>query len=48
VVGNRDGLLDVPEYANLDRLEQAHRSIVRIIDPNRYGLNVRDFILADS
>lgn len=48
IVGNRDGLLGEPEWASLAQPEHAHRNIVRLIDPERYGLNIRDFILAEN
>ena len=45
IVGNRDGLLDEPLWADLRMAEHDARKIVRMVDPERYGLNVRDFIL---
>jgi HD-GYP domain-containing protein (c-di-GMP phosphodiesterase class II) len=47
IVGNREGLLETPEWVDLSLPEQAHRRIIRAIDPSRYGLDVRDFILTD-
>jgi hypothetical protein len=47
IVGNRDGLLADPIWADLSLPEQADRRLVRQIEPERYGLNVRDFILDD-
>ena len=47
IVGNRDGLLDNPEWVDLSSENQQHRKIERIIDPEQYGLNVKDFILDD-
>lgn len=47
VVGNKDGLLEQPEWVDLSLEENANRSIVRKIDPERYGLDVKNFILQD-
>ena len=47
VVGNRDGLLPTPLWADLTLPEHADRVIIRRIDPDHYGLSVRDFVLDD-
>lgn len=47
IVGDRNGLLPEAVWADLSLPEHSHRSIVRMIDPTRYGLNVRQFILDD-
>ena len=47
IVGDRSGLLAEPLWVDLLLPEQADRKLVRQIDPARYGLNVRDFILSD-
>jgi hypothetical protein len=47
VVGDRSGLLAEPHWVDLSLPEQADRKLVRQIDPARYSLNVRDFILSD-
>jgi hypothetical protein len=47
VIGNRDGLLDSPEWVDLSRSDQHHRQVVRMIDPDHYGLDIKDFILGD-
>ena len=47
IVGDRSGLLAEPIWADLSLPEQTDRKLVRQIDPARYGLNVRDFILND-
>jgi len=47
IVGNRDGLLDCPVWADLSQEEHTHRKIVRQIDPSRYSLDIKDFILND-
>lgn len=45
IIGNRNGLLPEPEWADLNQPDHAHRDIVRMIDPKRYGLDIKDFIL---
>ncbi len=47
IVGNHDGLLDSSEWTDLSQPDQSHRRIVRMIDPEAHGLNVRDFVLDD-
>jgi HD-GYP domain-containing protein (c-di-GMP phosphodiesterase class II) len=47
IVGNREGLLERPDWVDLALPEQAHRQIVRLIDPSRYGLDIKDFVLYD-
>jgi len=47
VIGNRAGLLDSPEWVDLSRGDQDHRQVVRMIDPDHYGLDIKDFILGD-
>ncbi|MEK7775592.1 MAG: HD domain-containing phosphohydrolase [Candidatus Zixiibacteriota bacterium] len=47
IVGNRDGLLAIPEWRDLSQADYADQTILRLIDPERYGLKVADFILAD-
>jgi len=47
IVGNRSGLLATPEWIDLSLPEYHHRKIVRRVEPERYGLNVKDFILRD-
>jgi hypothetical protein len=46
-VGNRDGLLKEQRWADLSQQEHSHRSIVRAIDPSRYGIDTKQFILRD-
>ena len=48
IVGNKDGLLSEPVWADLTMPEHTDRKILRMVDPKRYGLNVRDFILGDD
>jgi HD-GYP domain-containing protein (c-di-GMP phosphodiesterase class II) len=47
IVGDRSGLLAEPLWVDLSLPEQADRKLVRQIEPDRYGLNLRDFILSD-
>ncbi|UCC43025.1 MAG: HD domain-containing protein [Candidatus Zixiibacteriota bacterium] len=47
VVGDRNGLLESPLWINLSQEDQSERKIVRQLDPERYGLDVKDFILTD-
>jgi len=47
IVGDRDGLLADPLWADLSLPEHADRKLVKLIEPERYGLNIRDFILND-
>lgn len=47
VVGNKEGLLDNPEWVDLSREENHHKKIVRRINPERYGLDIKDFVLQD-
>ena len=45
IVGDRNGLLGEPIWLDLSLPENADRKVVRQIDPERYGLNIRDFVL---
>ncbi len=45
IVGNRDGLLKDAAWADLSQPGEKHRKIVRLVDPSRYGLDAKDFIL---
>jgi HD-GYP domain-containing protein (c-di-GMP phosphodiesterase class II) len=47
VIGNQQGLLAEQEWVDLSLPEQSERSILRLIDPERYGLNARELILRD-
>ncbi|UCG60411.1 MAG: HD domain-containing protein [Candidatus Zixiibacteriota bacterium] len=47
IVGNKDGLLESPEWVDLSLEENHHRSILRKIDPTRYGLDLKHFVLCD-
>ncbi|MEW5795942.1 MAG: HD domain-containing phosphohydrolase [Candidatus Zixiibacteriota bacterium] len=45
IVGDRAGLLAEPIWIDLSLPENTDRKVVRQIDPARYGLNIRDFVL---
>ena len=47
IVGDCDGLLADPLWIDLALPEHADRKLVRQIDPARYGLDIKDFILND-
>ncbi|MFQ5453618.1 MAG: HD-GYP domain-containing protein [Candidatus Zixiibacteriota bacterium] len=47
IIGNKDGLLEEPEWADLSLEENQQRKIVRKIDPQRYNLDIKNFILQD-
>lgn len=47
IVGDKQGLLDKPLWVDLTLEENSHRKIVRKVYPERYGLDVKDFILED-
>jgi hypothetical protein len=48
IIGDRTGLIDPTIWADLARDEHAHRHILRMIEPERYGLRIRDFLLSDD
>jgi HD-GYP domain-containing protein (c-di-GMP phosphodiesterase class II) len=47
IVGNRQGLLEAAVWVDLNQVEHADRRIVRRIEPEHYGLRIKDFVLAD-
>lgn len=47
IVGNRAGLLDDPIWLDLALPENEDRRIQRMVDPSRYGLDVKHFVLKD-
>jgi HD-GYP domain-containing protein (c-di-GMP phosphodiesterase class II) len=47
VVGNKEGLLEEPLWVDLASEENLNRRIIRMVDPARYGLDLRDFVLND-
>jgi HD-GYP domain-containing protein (c-di-GMP phosphodiesterase class II) len=47
IVGDRSGIFESPLWTDLSLPENEHRKIVRLIDPARYGLDAKDFVLAD-
>ncbi|MBU0983324.1 MAG: HD domain-containing protein [candidate division Zixibacteria bacterium] len=46
IVGNTEGILEEPIWADLASPEHNDRRVVRQIDPDRYSLNVSDFVLS--
>ena len=47
IVGDHDGLLANPLWIDLSLPEHADRKLVQQIEPERYGLNIRHFVLDD-
>ncbi|MCH9025405.1 MAG: ParB/RepB/Spo0J family partition protein, partial [candidate division Zixibacteria bacterium] len=47
LLGDKEKLFEEPVWADLSLPEHAERNIVRMVDPARYGLQVKDFILGD-
>jgi len=47
IIGNKQGLLQTPEWLDLSLPEHDHRKIIRMVDPTRYGLDIKDFVLTD-
>ncbi|HWR83648.1 MAG TPA: HD domain-containing phosphohydrolase [Candidatus Deferrimicrobium sp.] len=47
IIGNRQGPLATTQWVDLSATEHGHRKIVRMVDPSRYGLDIKEFILAD-
>jgi HD-GYP domain-containing protein (c-di-GMP phosphodiesterase class II) len=47
IVGDRNGILESPLWTDLSLPDNENRKIVRLIDPARYGLDAKDFVLAD-
>lgn len=47
IVGDRNGLMREPVWIDLSLPDQEERKIVRQIEPDRYGLDTKDFILKD-
>jgi len=45
IIGNKKGIFDSPEWADLYSPDNHHRKIVRKVEPERFGLDVKDFIL---
>ncbi|MDZ4723245.1 MAG: HD domain-containing protein [candidate division Zixibacteria bacterium] len=48
IVGDEKGLLADPLWTDLSQLEHAGRKIARQIDPERYGLDLKSFVLEDK
>ncbi|NOY88485.1 MAG: HD domain-containing protein [FCB group bacterium] len=47
IVGNREGLWEHSQWVDLFAEENRNRKIVRQIEPQRYGLDIKDFVLTD-
>jgi HD-GYP domain-containing protein (c-di-GMP phosphodiesterase class II) len=47
ILGDREALYEKAEWVDLASPDQMHRGIVRMVDPSRYGIDSRDFILND-
>ncbi len=47
IVGDRSGLLEEPIWIDLALPENVDRRILRLVDPSRYGLDLKQFILKD-
>jgi len=47
IIGDRDGLFAKPTWADLASEEHRHRRVIRIIDPERYGIDIKNYILED-
>jgi HD-GYP domain-containing protein (c-di-GMP phosphodiesterase class II) len=47
ILGDRNGLFDKSNWVDLAAEDQVHRAIVRLVDPARYGLDIKDFVLRD-
>jgi len=47
IIGNKEGLFEKAEWVDLISPDQQHRSVVRMIEPSRYGLDIKDFVLKD-
>jgi len=48
IIGDHTGLLDSSIWVDLSQPEHSNRTITRQIDPQRYGLELRDFVLDDQ
>ncbi len=47
IVGDRDGLRDAAVWADLSQPQYRDRKILRYIDPENYGLDIKQFVLRD-
>ena len=47
IIGNAEGLLENPVWVDLSIPENYDKKIVRKVDPERFGLKLKDFILKD-
>jgi len=47
IVGDKSGLFEETVWVDLSNPEHRHRSILRMVEPERYGLDIKDFVLRD-
>ena len=47
IVGNKEGLFDKPDWVDLSSPDETQRAVVRMVEPSRYGLDIKDFVLQD-
>ena len=47
IVGDKSGIFEKPLWADLASPDQAHRAVARMVEPERYGLDIKDFVLKD-
>lgn len=47
IIGNKEGLFEKAVWADLSSPDEKHRSVVRMVEPDRYGMDIKDFILKD-
>ena len=45
IVGNKEDLYETPQWVDLSSASESDKNIVRLIDPEQFGLKVQDFIL---
>lgn len=45
IIGDKNGIKETPVWTDLMAEDNLHRNIVRRIEPERYGLDIKDFIL---
>ncbi len=48
IIGNKDGSYDEYVEADLSSPDNADKSIIRIIDPDKYDIDIKSIILADN
>jgi HD-GYP domain-containing protein (c-di-GMP phosphodiesterase class II) len=47
IVGDKSGIFEKPLWVDLASPDQAHRAVARMVEPERYGLDIKDFVLKD-